>query len=83
MYMPVPLIAIVKVVLTLPPELLAKIVYVVLSWLATGIPEITPYSLISIPTGKEGSISQVSTAPPELEGSISAIGSSFLSEICA
>ena len=56
---------IVKLTVSVPPVLMAVIVYETADCVAVGVPEITP-SLNDIPVGRVGEIDQVATTPPLL-----------------
>ena len=54
---------------SLPPELVAVIVYVVDGESTVGVPEISPVAVSKArPVGKSGEIDQESTAPPAAVG---------------
>ena len=60
------------VVLELPPELFAYIVYVTWVEFTLGVPLITPFENVN-PEGRAGSISHVATAPPVFDATTSVI----------
>jgi hypothetical protein len=69
------------VVVALPPELVAVIVWNWIDSTDTGVPEIVPFAaLIDNPVGSAGEIDQVVTVPPLLDGVTEVISESLVND---